>query len=91
MAGHYLLLIEDSANKFMQSLPPKQYKQVAARIFLLARDPRPADGRPLEGHATLRRVDQGEYRILYTINDEARVVVIRRAGKRNDAEVYRGL
>ncbi|MBI3695152.1 MAG: type II toxin-antitoxin system RelE/ParE family toxin [Acidobacteria bacterium] len=75
----------------MQSLPPKQYKPVAARIFLLARDRRPADGRLLEGHPALRRVDQGEYRVLYSINDEARVVVIRRMGKRSDAEVYRGL
>ena len=91
MAQPYLLLIEDAANKFMQSLPPKQYKQVAARIFLLSRDPRPADSRPLEGRLGLRRIDQGEYRILYSINDEARILTVRKAGKRNDAEVYRGL
>ncbi len=87
----YLLLIEDAANRFVQGLQPKQYKQAAARIFLLSRDPRPHDSRPLEGGSGLRRVDQGEYRILYSTNDEARVVTVRRAGKRNNAEVYRGL
>jgi mRNA interferase RelE/StbE len=35
--------------------------------------------------------DQGEYRIVYAVNDAARVVTVRRAGKRNDDEVYRGL
>jgi mRNA interferase RelE/StbE len=84
----YLILLEDPANKFIQTLPPKQYKQIAARVFLLSR---PADGRSLERNPALRRIDQGEYRILYTITDTARVITIRRIGTRNDAEVYCGL
>ena len=91
MAHPCLILLEDRANKFIQSLPPKQYKQVAARIFLLSRDPRPADIQSLAGHPGMYRIDQGEYRIVYMINDAAMVITIRRIGKRNDDEVYRGL
>lgn len=91
MAENYLLLIEDPANKFSQDLQPKQYKQVAARIFLLSRNPRPHDSKPLEGSSDLWRVDQGEHRIIYGVNDAAKIVMVRRVGKRNDAEIYRGL
>lgn len=87
----YRLLVEDRAQKFLLALDPKRYKQVAARIFLLSEDPRPHDTRPLQGHAGLWAIDQGEHRIVYTILDTERLVAVRRVGKRNDDEVYRGL
>lgn len=87
----YLLLVEDRAQKFLLGLSPKQYKQVAARIFLLSRNPRPTDSTILKGHADLRRIDQGEFRVVYAVNEATGVVIVRRAGKRNDDEVYRGL
>lgn len=91
MSQPYLILVEDAPNKFLQRLPPKQYKQIAARIFLLSREPRPPDSRSLDQPPGLRRIDQGEYRVIYTIHDAARVLTVRRVGKRNDAEVYRNL
>lgn len=92
MAGSpFRLLVEDRAQKFLLSLAPKQYKQLAARIFLLSNDPRPHDTRPLRNHSGLWAVDQGEFRIVYAILDAERLVVVRRAGKRNDDEVYLGL
>lgn len=87
----YRLMVEERAHKFLLGLDPKRYKQVAARIFLLSQDPRPHDTRPLHGHAGLWAIDQGEYRVVYTIMDAERLVVVRRVGKRNDDEVYRGL
>lgn len=87
----YKLLVENRAQKFLLGLDPKQYKQVAARIFLLAQDPRPHDTRPLQGHPGVWAVDQGEYRIVYAILDTERLVVVRRVGKRNDDEIYKGL
>ncbi|MBI2899435.1 MAG: type II toxin-antitoxin system RelE/ParE family toxin [Planctomycetes bacterium] len=87
----YRLLVEDRARKFLLGLAPKQYKQLAARIFLLAEDPRPHDTRPLHGHSGLWAVDQGEFRIVYAILDAERLIAVRRVGKRNDDEVYKGL
>lgn len=92
MAGMpYKLLIEDRAEKFLLGLDPKPYKQLAARIFRLSSDPRPADTRPLKGLSGLWAVDQGEFRVVYAILDTERLVIVRRVGKRNDDEVYRGL
>jgi len=92
MAGlPHKLLVEDRAQKFLLGLDPEQYKQVAARIFLLSQDPRPHDTRPLHGHPGLWAVDQGEYRIVYAIFDADRLIVVRRAGRRDDDEIYRGL
>ena len=68
-------------------LPPKHFKQVVSRVLALTIDPLPADSKLLQGHDGLRRVDSGEYRIIYDVTDEAvRIIIV---GKRNDDEVYR--
>ncbi|MGC9207894.1 type II toxin-antitoxin system RelE family toxin [Acidithiobacillus sp.] len=74
------------ALKFLDGLPPKQFKQVAASMLDLLRNPEPHDSRPLKGHS-YRRVDIGEYRIVYDLpEDVVRVLLI---GKRNDDAVYK--
>jgi len=47
------------------------------------------NNKQLKGHSGIYRVDQGEFRILYTI-DESEIEVFR-IGKRNDDEVYENL
>lgn len=83
------LAITNNAAKALAELPAKQYKQVATAIFSLLRDPTPHDSLLLHGakHGE-RRVDTGEYRVIYHLADEntLEVLVI---GKRNDDEVYR--
>ena len=49
----------------------------------------PQDCKKLEGYEGSYRVDRGEFRILYTI-DEGEVEIFR-VGKRNDDEVYQNL
>lgn len=83
------LRIAKSARKGLGELQPKFFKQVMTKILLLLEDPRPQDCKQLKGHPGLYRVDQGEYRILYTIEENA--IKIFRVGKRNDDEVYENL
>ena len=45
----------------------------------------------LKGYQGGYRIDQGEYRILYTIDDDNKLVDVFRVGKRNDDEVYKNL
>jgi len=76
------------ALKFLAGLDAKQYKQVGTTVFSLLNNPEPHDSSQLQG-ATRgeRRVDVGEYRIVYSHNDtQVDVLVI---GKRNDDEVYK--
>jgi mRNA interferase RelE/StbE len=78
--------ITGSSLQFLEKLPPKQFKQVALRVLELANNPFPHDCRPLYGNLKGYRLDQGEYRILYTVNEE-KDIVIYKIGHRKD--VYR--
>lgn len=76
------------ASGFIQTLNPKQYRQVVGTVFRLLQNPAPQDSSALIGYP-YRRVDIGEYRIIYDVDgDVLRVFLI---GKRNDDEIYRRL
>jgi len=77
-----------AAVRFLDTLPPKQFRQVARRIIMLMADPRPADAERLRGYE-YSRVTVGEYRVIFDIRDDVLCVVA--VGKRNDDEVYRRL
>ena len=77
-----------AARRFVDDLPPKQFRQVVNKVLALMDDPEPADSLQLKGQP-FRRADIGEYRIVYRVEaDCLRVALI---GKRNDGEVYRKL
>jgi mRNA interferase RelE/StbE len=87
----YLLRIAYTAEKDLKDLQPKQYKQVASKIFSLIRNPKPHDCKVLKREPDGYRVDQGEFRILYYVYEDQKIVDVYRVGKRNDDEVYRNL
>ncbi len=79
--------ITKAAGKFIEKLPPKQYRQVISTIFDLRENPTPNDSKQLSGYPEYHRADIGEYRIIYRFdNDTVYIAVI---GKRNDDEVYK--
>lgn len=82
----YKLQIKPSAAKELETLPKKDRQRVVARIQTLATDSRPQGCEKLSGQ-DLYRVRQGDYRILYTVNDAALLVVVYKIGHRRD--VYR--
>jgi mRNA interferase RelE/StbE len=83
-----LLELTRDAQQLLDGLPPKHFKQVTTSMLDLLRDPEPHDARPLKGYPD-RRVDVGEYRIIYDLPvDRVRVLLI---GKRNDDAGYKGL
>jgi mRNA-degrading endonuclease RelE of RelBE toxin-antitoxin system len=87
----YKILVDERVLKELgnpQKYPAKIYRQITMKIFSLQRHPRPPDGKPVgEGH----RVDSGEYRIYYEINDEARLITVYWVGRRGDDRFYREL
>ncbi len=82
------LSITKQALKAIAGLDAKQYKQVGSTIFGLFNNTEPHDSKALKGaEHSERRVDVGEYRIIYTAsNDVIEILVI---GKRNDNDVYK--
>lgn len=82
------LLISKDAQRFLDDLPPKQFRQIVKKVFALLEEPRPHDTKELKGYPYLRN-DAGEYRILYDVQgDTFRLILV---GKRNDGDVYRRL
>ena len=87
MAG-YRLLIKASAAKELESAGNKADRQrIVARIESLAGNPRPPGAEKLAGTTDQLRVRQGNYRIVYGVDDGRREVTIFRIGHRRD--VYR--
>ena len=87
-AENYKLQIKESAAKELESLGTKKGREkIVARINALAMDPRPSGSERLAGEENKYRVRQGNYRIVYSIDDRNRVLLITKIGERK--EVYR--
>ena len=82
----YNVLIKRSAAKELEGLPPKIRRQVAAKVAGLAVTPRPQGVEKLSGQEKYR-IRQGDYRVLYAIDDTAETVTVVKIGHRRD--VYR--
>jgi len=84
--ANYELLIKRSAAKELEALPTTYRRRIAARIQKLSKAPRPSGVEKLSG-AEQYRIRQGNYRVLYEIDDGRKTVTIVRIGHRRD--VYR--
>jgi mRNA interferase RelE/StbE len=84
----YSIEIKRSAAREIEDLPQPDRGRVIARIGCLADDPRPRGCEKLAGGERYR-IRQGDYRILYSIEDALLTVWVVRVAHRRD--VYRGL
>ena len=82
----YSLLIKPSAVKELEALPTKDRRKIIARIEGLASEPRPHGCEKLSGLEQYR-VRQGDYRAVYGVDDDVRLVLVVKVGHRR--EVYR--
>jgi mRNA interferase RelE/StbE len=82
----YSLEIKRSAAKELAQVPPKDRGRIVARIQALADDPRPVGAEKLSGQERYR-VRQGDYGILYEIEDQILRIMVVKLGHRRD--VYR--
>lgn len=87
--GAYTIDIRPSARRSLRQLDSPARRAVAAAIDSLATQPRPPDVAPLKGHRPWLRTRVGDYRIIYDVDDRARVVTVAVVGHRR--EVYRDL
>jgi mRNA interferase RelE/StbE len=87
VTGSYSLLIKRSAEKELKKLPAGDLRRVVDCIHDLAQQPRPSGCEKLSGEAERYRVRQGDYRIVYGIDDAARLIEVVKIGHRR--EVYR--
>ena len=72
---------------FWNDLDAKQYRQIGRKILSLLLDPYPNDSKPLIGYTEYLRVDFGEYRIIYKVEEDT--IKLTLIGLRNDGDIYK--
>ena len=82
----YSVVIRRSAEKEIERLPDPVRRRVVERIRGLAAEPRPHGCQKLSGDEGYR-IRQGDWRIVYTIDDAVVTVIVVRVRHRSD--VYR--
>jgi mRNA interferase RelE/StbE len=82
----YRIVFKQSVAKDLRPIPKKDVQRILKRIDGLADDPRPVGVEKLGGDEKYR-IRQGNYRILYVIEDDIITVTIVKVGHRRD--VYR--
>ena len=81
----YQVDIAPAAQRDVKRLPPEIVRKVDAAMLELEQTPRPHGCTKLEGSEDEYRVRVGDYRILYVIDDKAKLVTIARVRHRRDA------
>lgn len=84
--AEYRVYFKESVEKDLGALPKKDVNEILQRIEALSRDPRPSGHEKLTGQERYR-VRQGQYRIVYSIQDKALTVWVVKVGHRKD--IYR--
>jgi mRNA interferase RelE/StbE len=82
--GSYNVEITRSAGREIEGLTLRDRERVIHRIEGLATDPRPSGSRKLAGREAYR-VRQGDFRVVYTVDDKSRKIVVLAAVHRRDA------
>jgi len=81
----YELRLARSARKELEALPDAALGRVARQLDALAATPRPRGCKKLRGATNLWRVRAGNYRIIYHVDDGARLIEVRAIRDRKDA------
>ena len=80
----YRVLLERGAEKDLSRLSSGMRDRIIAAIQALANNPRPQGCRKLAGSKSDWRIRVGDYRVVYEIADEIRVVRVNRVRHRRE-------
>lgn len=80
----YQLKIKHAAERDLRRLPPTIFHKINPQSLSLRENPRPPGVRKLKGNREGWRIRVGDYRVVYQIDDERRIVSIVRVRHRRD-------
>lgn len=79
----YRIVIKRSAAKEIEKVTLKDRRRIIGKIKELAHEPRPVGSKKLSGQEKYR-VRQGDYRILYQIEDGRLIITVVKVAHRRD-------
>jgi mRNA interferase RelE/StbE len=81
----YRVEVSAHARKQLQRLPKSEQKKILDKLTALSEEPRPFGYKKLFYYTDFFRVRVGNYRIIYTIEDQQLVVAVVEVTNRRDA------
>lgn len=81
--ANYKVFIKPSAVKELKRIPQKDLQRVTSKIQSLSEEPRPHDCEKLSAQERYR-LRQGNYRIIYSIEDDKLLVYVVKVAHRRD-------
>ncbi|CAN5220622.1 type II toxin-antitoxin system RelE/ParE family toxin [soil metagenome] len=81
--SRYRIELRPAAVKALRRVDPRDRGRIQGAIALLGEDPRPPGAKALQGRDPLR-VRVGNYRIIYTVNDDVLLIGVIPLGHRKD-------
>ena len=83
--NNYTVEVKPSARKEIEALPDIVLSRVVHKLESLEGNPRPAGCKKLKNYKDQWRIRVGDWRVLYIINDAARLVSVTRIAHRREA------
>jgi mRNA interferase RelE/StbE len=83
----YTILLAPPAERQLKAFAPPIQKRLVKRLKTLRDNPRPYGLKELAGEENLYRIREGDYRIIYRIEDKKLIVLVVKIGDRK--EIYR--
>jgi mRNA interferase RelE/StbE len=84
--ANYSLAIKHSAQRELDALDDALFARIDRKILALADNPRPAGSKKLRGNKDQWRIRIGDYRVIYIVDDTARIATVTHVAHRR--EVY---
>lgn len=81
--------MQQKAEKVLRRLPRDLKERITVAIFALETNPRPPGAISLKGQFDTWRIRVGDWRVIYSVEDEQLTVLVIKIGSRGD--VYRNL
>ena len=81
----YHIILSRAVSKVLHKIPSKDVMRLSSRIDELEIEPRPPGCRKVQSVQGRYRIRVGDYRILYSINDNIHQVIIHRIAHRSEA------
>ncbi len=82
----YKIAVKKSAERELEDIPKKELRKIVKKLQSLTNNPRPQKSQKLS-HKEQYRIRQGDYRIIYSVQDKESTVHIVKIGHRR--EIYR--
>ena len=80
----YVIITPKAVQKQLDALPNDVYDRIAAKIQLLAEDPRPDGVVKIKGSDNEYRIRMGDYRVRYEIDGSTRTILLLQCKHRKD-------